>query len=80
MGREQQICYQRGAEHERDGKAGKKAHPIVQHFLEQHNGVRQEVIMRVVSKHLAALDIQVRESVNIDKSSRNEEECLNIKN
>ena len=36
--------------------------------------------MRVTSKHLYALERQVRESINIEKSARNSEECLNLKN
>ena len=80
MGREQQAAFQRGAEHERNIKAGKIVHPMVQYFWEQHRGVRQQVLMRVVLKHLIALDRQVRERINIENSSRNEEEYLNLKN
>ena len=38
------------------------------------------MLMRVTSKHLQALERQVRESINIEKCSRVAEECLNLKN
>ena len=36
--------------------------------------------MRITSKHLYALERQVRESVNIEKCAKNPQECLNLKN
>jgi len=59
---------------------GKLAHPMVLHFWEQHEGRQQPVLMRVTSKHLMALERQVRESINIEKCARNITECLNLKN
>ena len=53
---------------------------MVQYFWEQHGGKRQPVLMRVTSKHLQALERQVRESVNIKRCSKVDEECLNLKN
>ena len=38
------------------------------------------MLMRVVSKHLRALDRQVRESIYIENGSRNEKGCLKLKN
>ena len=35
--------------------------------------------MRVTSRHLHALDRQVMKSVNIERASKNSEECLNLK-
>ena len=40
--------YQRGKEHWREISKGKKTHPLVIHFLEEHNGATQEVLFRVV--------------------------------
>ena len=50
------------------------------HFWEEHAGTRQEVLMRVVSRHLTALDRQVEESVNILESGKVPEESLHSKN
>ena len=58
----------------------KLAHPMVLHFWEQPEGRQQPVLMRVTSKHLFALERQVRESINIEKCARNSTECLNLKN
>ena len=57
--------YQRGAEHFREVREGVISHPMAVHFWEEHAGMRQEVLMRVTSRHLTALDRQVEESVNI---------------
>ena len=46
----------------------------------KHAGTRQDVLMRVVSRHLTALDRQVEESVNILESGKVPEESLNSKN
>ena len=59
---------------------GKVTHPMVQHFWEEHGGRIQPVLMRVTSKHLVALERQVRESINIEKCGIKAEECLNLKN
>ena len=37
-------------------------------------------MMRVISKHLLALERQVREFVNIERCAKAEGECLNLKN
>ena len=54
----------------REIRLGKLVHPMVQHFLEEHDGRRQSVLMKVITKHLQALERQVRESVNIEKSAK----------
>ena len=56
------------------------SHPLVLHFWECHSGKRQEVLMRVISRHLTALDRQSTESVNILESGKVPEESLNSKN
>ena len=52
---------------------------MVQHFWEEHGGRYQEVIMRVLSRHIKALERQVHESVLIEKESGEEKVCLNLK-
>ena len=52
---------------------------MVQHFLEEHRGEEQEVLMRVVGRHLKALDQQIQESVLIEKTAEVRAECLNLK-
>ena len=79
-GESSRSTYQRGREHCREIRMGKLAHPMVLHFWEQHDGRQQPVLMRVTSKHLTALERQVRESINIEKCAKNEMECLNLKN
>ena len=61
-------------------REGVISHPLVLHFWESHSGRRQEVLMRVVSRHLTALDRQITESVNILESGKVPEESLNSKN
>ena len=39
---------------------------MVQHFWEEHGGKQQEVMMRVLSRHIKALEHQVQESVRIE--------------
>ena len=72
--------YQRGIEHFREVREGFISHPMTVHFWEEHAGVKQEVLMRVLSRHLTALDRQVQESVNILESGKVPEESLNSKN
>ena len=55
------------------------SHPLVIHFWEEHEGQQQQIIMRVVSKHVTALDRQVMESVRINTDMQTEDECLNLK-
>ena len=55
--------YQRGREHMREIREGIMAHPMVSHFWEEHNGRRQEIIMRITSNHLTPLEWHVQESI-----------------
>ena len=48
-------------------KQGVLAHPVLQHFWEDHGGTDQRMIMRVLSRHNKALKRQVAESVLIEK-------------
>ena len=47
--------YQRGQEHQQDINSGLMSNPLVVHFWEEHVGEQQEILMRVVSKHMTAL-------------------------
>ena len=71
--------FQRGQEHKRNIDKGVVAHPVVQPFWEEHKGQRQEVIMRIRSRHIRALSRQVEEYVLIEKLSGVAENCLNNK-
>ena len=71
--------HQRGNEHLREIIEQVATHPLVVHFEEEHSGERQEILMRVLSKHATPLDRQVRESLNITTASATPDECLNIK-
>ena len=53
--------------------------PLVAHFREEHGGIAQEILMRILSTHLTPLDRQVKESLNIFKASGNPDKCLNMK-
>ena len=55
------------------------AHPMVSHLWEEHNGRRQDVLMRIISTHLTSLERQVQESCNILKAMTKQEEFLNRK-
>ena len=72
QGESSHSAYQRGIEHGKGISSGVLTHPLVLHFWEEHSGVEQPVRMRITSKHQSPLERQVRESVNIDFSSRKE--------
>ena len=63
-----------------DVKEGMLSHPIVLPFWEEHKGKKQQTLMRVISKHITALDRQVSKSVNIIGAGNIPEDCLNSKN
>ena len=63
----------------REVPEGVATYPLVAHFREKHGGVTQEILMRVLSRHLTSLDRQIKEFLNIIKASRNPDECLNLK-
>ena len=52
---------------------------MVPHFWEEHGGQEQRIMMRVLSRHIKALERQVQESVLIEKLAEEEKECLNLK-
>ena len=54
-------------------------HPMVLHFLEEHQGKTQETLFRILSKHRLALDRQVMESIKIEEVSSKPQEALNLK-
>ena len=45
---------------------GKKTHPLVDHFTEQHQGRPQFVLLRLVKQAETAMERQIWESVYID--------------
>ena len=60
--------------------AGKKTHPMVDHFKEVHNGNRQEILFRTIAQFQTALERQVWESVEIDSTTASIGlHCLNSK-
>ena len=63
----------------REVEQGTATHPLVLHFREEHQEERQPILMRVLSRHMTALDRQVTESLNIITTSKVPEECLNLK-
>ena len=67
--------YQRAQEHLREIKAGVPTHPLVIHFLEEHQGRPQETLFRITSKHQTPLDRQVVESVNIEEATGRPAPC-----
>ena len=52
---------------------------MVQHFWEKYEGVKQDIIMRITSKHISALSRQVEESVQIEKLCVTPQNYLNNK-
>ena len=52
---------------------------MVAHFWEEHDGRRQDVLMRITSTHSTPLERQVQESCNILKANSKQDECLNRK-
>ena len=79
IGESSRSPYQRGREHLREVKERVLDHPMVQHLWKEHHGVEQEIMMRVLSKHIKALERQVNESVLIEGLAENSKEYLNLK-
>ena len=73
------LSYQRGKEHPRDIREGVLDHSMVQHVWEEHKGEEQEIIMRVLGRHLKALDRQIEEPVLIERTTEVKAQCLNLK-
>ena len=56
---------QQGRVHIKEVEEGVLNHPMVQNFWEEHRGWEQEIMMRVLGKHIKALERQVQEIVLI---------------
>ena len=78
-GESSRSAYQRGVEHQKEISDGVLAHPMVGHFWEEHRGIQQGVLMRILSVHITPLDRQIQESNNIMEAMRAPAECLNHK-
>ena len=59
--------------------SGVQRHPLVLHYMEEHEGVRQDSLMKVTEHYKKALETQVLESVRIEEVCQNLEENLNLK-
>ena len=81
VGESSRSAHQRANEHKKEIEAGKKTHPMVEHFLDHHGGEQQEVLFRTVGHFHKALERQVWESVEIDSTvaSIGLQRCLNSK-
>ena len=55
-GETSRSAYQRGVEHLKEIDEGVSTHPMVIHYWEEHQGRKQETMMRIVSTHLTPLD------------------------
>ena len=55
-------------------------HPLVKHAWEEHEGVKPQVIMRIISKHESPMDRQITEAVRISRLFRGDDrENMNAK-
>ena len=80
IGESSRSGYQRGREHAREMETGRKTHPLVIHWEEEHGNQPQETLMRILTTTDTALQRQTWESVRIDELARkNREGCLNLK-
>ena len=82
MGESSRSAHQRGKEHLREINKGKKRHQLVIHFIKEHDGVNQEILLRVVGHFRTPLERQVWESVEIDATTAQlgPTQCLNSRN
>ena len=71
--------FQRGVEHLKEIEEGVSTHPMVIHYWEEHQGRKQETMMRILSTHLTPLERQTNESINILEGEKKPGECLNNK-
>ena len=81
VGETSRSAYQRARDHAREIQSGKKTHPLVEHFMEHHQGVTQEVLFRTLASFQTALQRQIWESVEIDSTTNSIgfQACLNHK-
>ena len=70
---------QRGAEHYREVVNGVQTHPLVLHYIEEHEGQRQPFLMRITDYHQKAQERQIVESLRIEEGGKALEESLNLK-
>ena len=61
IGEKSRSAYQRAGEHWKEIQAGKKTHPVVEHFLEHHQGTMEEVLLQTLGMFQTALQRQVWE-------------------
>ena len=82
VGESSRSAHQRGKEHMREITKGKKTHTLAIHFIEEHNGARQEILLRIVGKFRTPLERQVWELVEIDSTMAKlgHTHCLNSRN
>ena len=73
-----QVRVPESLDHRREIEDGWQ-HPLVIHFCEEHRGRKQDILLRVLSSHLTALDRQTTESVNIIQAGMNPGMALNNK-
>ena len=59
FGETSRSSYQRGREHLREVEQGVATHPLVLHFREEHQEETQPIMMRILSRHLTALEREV---------------------
>ena len=71
--------YQRRREHVQEIEHGRKNHAVVMHFNEVHNGIKQEILMRVVKHARTAMERQGWDSIQIDALATHPDRCLNLK-
>ena len=55
IGESSSSSHQRGMEHKKEVRNDNAAHQILIHFKEEHGGVEQKIILRVLSTHRSAL-------------------------
>ena len=58
---------------------GDLTHPLVLYFWEEHNGRKQEVMMRILSRHMTLMERQLQEAININEVFKYGQEYLNLK-
>ena len=66
VGESSRSGYQRGREHWKEVSEGAMTHPMTLHFIEEHNGIQQEILLWILNKFHTALARQVAESVLIE--------------
>ena len=78
-GETSRSAFQRGVEHLKEIEEGVSTHPMVIHYWEEHKWRKQETMMIILSTHLATLDRQTNQSMNILEGEKKPGESLNNK-